>query len=216
MAEVILRASRRYRRAGRWAHGFAQGKMSRDPVYASVLEQIPEEGVLLDVGCGEGYLLALVRALQPAVRLVGLDHDPRRVETGRVALGDESSLEFRVADAREAELPSADVVTCLDVLHYMSPPEQDALIERLAAALEPGGLLLLREAQAGAGIRSAATRWSERILVALGRHKGDGVFLRPRAELRDRLEGVGLRVEERDCSEGTPFANVLFVARRDP
>jgi len=216
MAEAVRRASSRYRRAGRWAEGFARGKMSRDPVYAAVLAQVPEEGTLVDVGCGEGYLLALIREVRPALRLVGLDHDRRRVEVGRLALTDEPSVEIRVGDAREAVLPEAEVVTCLDVLHYMPPHAQDALIGRLADALVPGGLLLLRDARAEAGLRSVVTRWSERLLVALGRHRGEGVFLRSGAALHDRLEEVGLQVEEQDCSEGTPFANVLYAARRAP
>jgi hypothetical protein len=50
--------------------------------------------------------------------------------------------------------------------------------------------------------------------MALGRHKGDGVYFRPQAEMQAALESLGLQVSVDPCSENTPFANVLFVARR--
>ncbi len=215
MIEAVLeRAADRYRSEGRVAHGFARGKMRGDPAYAAVLEQLPEQGRLLDVGCGEGYLLALARTTTPALDLQGVDHDERRVDQGRRVLGDEPRLILTVGDIRTVPLPSADVVTCLDVLHYMPPKQQDEVIARLAGAVRPGGVLFLRDGEEGAGLRSTLLRWSETIAVALGRHKGDGVFFRPAQALRERLEAAGLRVEVAPCAEGTPFANLLFVARR--
>ena len=205
-------AAARYLPQGKMAHGFARGKMGGDPVYASVLGFIESGHTVLDVGCGEGYLLALVRENRAGVQLFGVDHDERRVASGQQALGDAASL--WVGDVREAELPAVDVVTCLDVLHYQTPAEQDAILARLVAALRPGGVLLVRDGTSDSGLRSVATTFSERVAVALGRHKGDGVYFRPRGALADALMALGLSVEQADCAEGTPFANVLTVGRR--
>ena len=213
MREAIESASARYLAAGRWAHGFARGKMSSDPAYKRTLELISsEQGTLVDVGCGEGHLLALVRALHPGFRVVGLDHDEERVATARAALGDEAEL--HVGDARSFELPEADVIACLDVLHYMPIEEQDALLVRFARALRPGGTLLVRDGRSEAGFSSTLTRLSEQLAVAVGRHKGDGVYFRPAEDTAATLESAGLSVELSDCSEGTPFANVLWVGRK--
>lgn len=206
-------AALRYRPLGRFAEGFARGKMGGDPAYATVLAQLPARGTLLDVGCGEGYLLALAAEESPALELVGLDHDPRRLEQARVALADRTTT-LSAEDARVAVLPAADVVTCLDVLHYQPVPEQDALIARLAAALRPGGKLLVRDGASDGGWRSAITALSERMMVALGRHRGDGVYFRPRAATQAAMERCGLVVDAVDCAAGTPFANVLFVGTR--
>jgi len=207
-------AAARYRQAGRMAHGFARGKMSGDPAYATVIEHLPATGTLLDVGCGEGYLLALARHAQPGLALVGIDHDERRVDLARTALAGESAIDLQVGDLRSLALPQAQLITCLDVLHYMPPPQQDAVLARLADILVPGGVLLVRDGQADGGLRSTVLSLSERLAVALGRHKGDGVFFRPAPDLRAAMESLGLDVEVAPCREGTPFANLLFVARK--
>ncbi|MCB9764734.1 MAG: class I SAM-dependent methyltransferase [Alphaproteobacteria bacterium] len=219
MSELDFRAAaavaaRRYRVIGRWAEGFAKGKMSADPAFARVVTLLPARGALVDVGCGEGYLLALTRALRPEVTLFGLDHDDARLAQGRAALADEPDLTLVCGDLRDATLPRADVVCCLDVLHYMPEDQQDAALVAFAEALRPGGTLLLRDAEAGAGLRTTLTRISETLAVAAGRHKGDGVFFRTAAATRAVLERCGLEVEVVPCRDGTPFANVLFVARK--
>lgn len=216
MTIPVEQAAARYRLAGRVAHGFARGKMSGDPAYATVLAQLPDQGTLLDVGCGEGYLLALARAAKPELDLVGLDHDPRRVTLARQALAGEPRLELLVGDLRDHALLRASMITCLDVLHYMPPEQQDAVLARLAACLAPGGLLLLRDGQADGGLRTSVLRLFETVAVAIGRHRGDGVFFRSADALRDALEAMGLEVEVAPCHDGTPFANLLFAARKPP
>jgi SAM-dependent methyltransferase len=214
MTMVFEQAAERYRGAGRTALGFARGKLRGDPAYRAVLEHLPPQGKLLDVGCGEGYLLALARQARPDLDLVGLDHDERRLALARRALAGEPRVSLLDGDLREHDLPPADLITCLDVLHYMPPDQQDEALARMVSVLGPGGLLLIRDGHADGGLRSRLLRWSEHVAVAFGRHRGDGVFFRPSQALRGSLEDLGLEVEVAPCRDGTPFANLLFVARK--
>ena len=163
------------------------------------------------MGCGEGHLLALAHEHAPELSLWGLDHDAKRIGTARLALGD--LAELHVGDVRSSELPPARVVAALDLLHYIPRPEQDPVLARLAGCLEPGGVLLLRDGEAEAGWRSGLTKLSERVAVLTGRHKGEGVWLRSREQMVASLRALGLQVEAETCSEGTPFANVLYIGR---
>jgi hypothetical protein len=63
-------------------------------------------------------------------------------------------------------------------------------------------------------LRSTLTQWSEQLAVAVGRHKGGGVYFRTTGDLRDVLEAAGLVVEVQSCSENTPFANMMWIGRR--
>lgn len=211
MSDLLERAAARYASLGRFQAGFARGKLLGDPVYAALVPCLPRAGTLVDVGCGEGYLLAVAAAIQPDLDLLGVDHDPRRLAVGRRAL---PGVRFEAIDARTWEAPEADVFALIDVLHYQPPSQQDALLGRLAARLRPGGLLLVREGGDDAGWRSRWLACVERAMVALGRHRGDGVFFRPSSAIADELRALGLEVEVRPCREGTPFANFLTIARK--
>lgn len=215
MREAVEQASKRYAPAGRWAQGFARGKMSGDPAYRRVLEFVRGDAErLIDVGCGEGHLLALVRATHPHIRLVGIDHDGERVAVARIAMAGELHIDLHDGDVRAFDWPSADVIACLDVLHYMPEDEQDALLSALCRALRPGGVLLLRDGRSDSGLASTVTQLSETLAVTLGRHKGDGVWFRPADAIAGVLQRQGMIVEGTDCSEGTPFSNMLWVATK--
>ncbi len=181
-----------------------------------MLRELRGSGWLLDVGCGEGYLLALLLQERPEWSLVGLDHDRRRLDKARHALGESARLVWLEGDVRRLTIPRADAVTCLDVLHYLPVTEQDQLLQRLLECLEPGGMLLVRDGEPGRGWRSRLLRWSELFALRMGRHKGQGLYFRPVAETTAVLTSAGCQVRVQDCNHGTPFANFLIVAQKQP
>ncbi len=74
--------------------------------------------------------------------------------------------------------------------------------------------LLVREAHAAAGFPFQVTKWCERIAEAGRGPLRNSLHFRSRGEWVAALEKLGLGVRVAPVSEGTPFANVLFVARR--
>lgn len=216
MDAQLAAAINTYEPLGRWEHKWAKGKLANDPAFPMVGGRIADLApqTLLDVGCGEGYLLAYVRAMAPDIELIGLDYDEKRLEVARRALGEQPAVAFIGGDVRQADLPQADLVTCLDVLHYLDDAGQDSILARLAAALRPGGTLLVRDGADGEGLRTWLTLWSERIAVVLGRHRGVTVRLRTREATIATLESHGLNVRAEDCREGTVLSNVLFTATK--
>jgi SAM-dependent methyltransferase len=225
-------ATRPYIGAGQYAWHFARGKLRHDPVYFSLLRRglLPDRGSLLDLGCGQGVLLSLLKAAKeqyqaclwprdwPApplnLGLRGIELSAGRVQVARRALGDSVQVDLR--DLRDLDLQPCSVIVMLDVLHYLGEAEQGRVIERAAGALEPGGLLLLREADAGAGFAFRVTRWGERIAGALRGEFGQQLHYRGAVHWIAELAGRGFAVSAEPMSEGTPFANVLFVAKKSP
>lgn len=223
-------ATRPYIAAGKYAWHFARGKLRHDPVFFSVLRRglLPDRGSLLDLGCGQGVLLSLIRAakeqyqaglwprdwLPPPLNLGlrGIDLSVGRVQVARRALGDSVQVDQR--DLRDFDFSPCSVIVMLDVLLYLGEAEQVHVIEKAAGALEPGGLLLMREADAGAGFTFLVTRWGERIAGALRGEFGQRLHYRSAVHWTAELAGHGFAVSAEPMSEGTPFANVLFVARK--
>ena len=120
-------------------------------------------------------------------------------------------------DARTVTPARCRVVLCFDVLHLMPGSDQEAVIAAAADAPEPGGVMLVREADASAGWRFAAVRFGNRLkALAFGAWRQREYF-RTMDEWLACFASHGLYVEVRPMSDGTPFANVLFrLSRRDP
>lgn len=231
---LIEKTSHRYIAAGLMHTEFVRGKLRHDPLYFWLLRSglLPSRGRLLDLGCGRGILLSLlVTAGEQAARgdypktwappprpeLHAIEGRPHVAQVARQALAGSAVVES--ADLRSAPLPAASGVLLFDVLHYLAPGDQEDLLRRIAVALEPGGILLVREADAGAGWRFRAVRLSERLSALLR-----GLFRRgpwpQRFHYRSArawdhlLSLLGFDVAREDMGMGTPYANVLLRAVR--
>ena len=213
---LIEEAAYRYLESGMFDWEFARGKLRHDPVYLHILQQglLPDEGLLLDLGCGRGILFSLLVTARerPRLTLYGIESSPKAAAAARTALGDQARIE--VADLREASFPAARAVLLLDVLHYLPAAAQEELLDRVAAAIEPGGTLLIRDADAAGGWRFTATRIQERACALARRHWKQRFHYRSAAEWRRLLQSRGLAVGVEPMGEGTPYANVLLSAKK--
>ena len=227
---LLEEAARRYHGADAFARRFAFGKLRLDPVFSALLMRgcLPDRGTLLDLGCGQGLLLALLVAARdqfgrgqwpqgwppPPLKLAlhGIELDPDRAGVAQRALVNHAQVTRR--DLRDAAFPSCSAVVLIDVLLYLEESDQFRVLEKAAAALEPGGLLLLREADAGAGFAFLVTRWGERLLEILRGRLLDRLHYRGAAQWAGLLESLGFSVNAEPMSAGTPFANVLFVCKK--
>lgn len=225
---IVAAAGSAYAPAGRTPMHYARSKLRHDPVFLAIVARglIPDRARLVDLGCGQGVLPAFLVAARtchergewptawpPPPRLgavFGVDLRRRAIAAARVALGERAT--FEVGDVRDAEIPPCDVVVILDVLHYVPVPDQDRVLARCATALAPGGRLLLRVGDADAGVRAVVTRLSDQAITLL-RGGWPRLYTRGLKSWIAAVERAGFGVEAASMSAGTPFANVLLVAR---
>jgi uncharacterized protein (DUF2062 family)/2-polyprenyl-3-methyl-5-hydroxy-6-metoxy-1,4-benzoquinol methylase len=203
---------------------YARTKLMGDPVarlITDIAAASPDGlGEVVDLGCGRGQLGLLLLELGHATRVRGIDWDAAKVEAAsQAAAATGSGLQpvaatFERGDAREADLGEADTVLLIDILHYFKLAEQDALLRRAAAAVRPGGTLMVREADTERGWRSVMTQLEERLFTLLRVNRGERVHMRPASELVRVLAEAGLEATVRPAWGKTPFSNVLLVASR--
>jgi SAM-dependent methyltransferase len=228
-AELQQAARAPYRVVGRFAYGFARGKLARDPAYRLILERglLQGRGRVLDLGCGIGLLAAVLLAAERCAReggwpaswpapprglsIRGIELRPRTVVRARRALG--AKVEIIQGDIRDADFGVADAVVMLDVLHYLEPEVHRVLLRRVHAALAPAGVLLLRVGDAAGGLRFRAGLWWDRAVMLARGHGWGRLHCRSVAEWRALLSECGFDSQVLSNSEGTPFANALLCAR---
>ena len=209
---AVQRTRVRYEGAPPAHRYYVAGKLAFDPVF-KLLAELGQLGRVLDLGCGRGQLGLLLLELGHAKSVVGLDSDAGKIDVARKASSDAT---FQVADVAHAELPTADTILLIDVLHYLPIAEQDALLTTAAKALTPGGRLLVRELDGDPSARSGVTRLFEWIGRKIGVNRGRATAYRPARAVTELLERQGLPCRIQGASESTPFANVLIVAGGSP
>jgi 2-polyprenyl-3-methyl-5-hydroxy-6-metoxy-1,4-benzoquinol methylase len=217
---LIAAAAASYLRIGVQPWKAANAKLRFDPVYRKSIRGVewPSEGRVLDLGCGRGLMLSvLARHLDTrdggaALQLHGIDYRPRMVRLARQALGSRATVEQ--ADLMTCRLPPSRVAMLFDVLHCLPESAQEHLLARLQASVEPGGYLLLREADAAAGAGFTAVSVCNRIVAIVQGHWQRRFHFRTAAGWVALLARFGFAAEVVPASEATPFANVLITARR--
>jgi uncharacterized protein (DUF2062 family)/trans-aconitate methyltransferase len=211
----------RYRSAPIGDRIYVAMKLNTDPVTRLLAELPGELGRVLDAGAGRGQFGLFLRELGRCSELSGFDSDVRKVDVAQRASAE--AARFETLDLLELPQRNFDTLLLIDVLHYLSLPEQDELLRRAARCVE-NGRIVIRELDAGApgelpkgrsAVRSAVTRGFEWLAKISRYNRGrGGRHYRPARQIVDQLTSSGFSCEVLGASEGTPFANVLIVAAR--
>jgi SAM-dependent methyltransferase len=204
--------------AERSAYYYVRSKLRGDPASRAVSALAPL-GDVVDIGCGRGHLAVFLLEHGLARSVRGFDWDSAKVAlANRAAEGLEAAFDTRDVRAPPpdgADRLTGDTVLLVDVLHYVAGDAQDELLRAAADMVRPGGRLVVREATTGRGWRSAVTLLVERISRLVRFNVGERIALRDvEADYVPVLEGKGLACTVEPCWDGTPFSNVLLVARR--
>ncbi len=228
-SRLIDRASAYFSDAGRFAYHFARGKLGGDPVFLALLERglLPDNGRILDLGCGQGLLAAWLFAARelydagtwpdgwPAPPRVadirGVDllrSDIRRANVALVA-----PARFEEGDMRFVEYGRNDAVVIMDVLHYVDFAAQEDILRRVHAALSPTGVFLTRVGDANGGLRFKFSNWVDRTAAFFRGNRLPPTHCRPLPEWIAMLQRLGFTVETADMNGDLPFANVMLIAR---
>lgn len=101
---------------------------------------------VLDIGCGTGTLVVLIKRLHPDVDVVGLDPDPKALARGR-RKAQRASARVQFDQGFADELPyrdaSFDRVFSSLMFHHLGRDEKEATLREVRLVLRPGGILSL-------------------------------------------------------------------------
>ncbi len=145
---------------------------------------------VLDVGCGAGLLCEPLARLGAAV--TGIDAAAENIAAARAhAALSGLTIDYRAGGIEALAGETFDLVTSLEVIEHVATPA--AFVAGLAAALAPGGLLILSTPNRTALSRLALITIGEGTgRIPRGTHDWEK-FLRP-AELTELIEDAGLKV----------------------
>lgn len=182
--------------------------------YALFDQLLPQQGRILDIGCGYGFMPYMLQALSPERTITGLDYDEDKIATAAHCYQKNEKLNFVCADAMNYSFGKHHAFIISDVLHYLQPEEQEQLLQRCWEQLEPGGVIIIRDGDADLGKRHEGTRLTEFFSTrVLGFNKTrNNLSFFSGERLRQIVAKMGACLEQIDNTKFT--SNVIFVIKQ--
>jgi 1-acyl-sn-glycerol-3-phosphate acyltransferase len=189
-------------------------KVKLENNYAFFESLLPKKGHITDIGCGYGFLSLMLSFMSKDRTIEGYDYDEEKISIAANCISRSEKVTFHHADVTAAEFGSSDAFVINDVLHYLFPEDQKKLIGRCAAKLNPGGIMIIRDADAAKKTRHLGTRYTEFFSTNSGfnKIKEGGLHFSTGAFISQTLDQIkDLEYEIVDDTKLT--SNITFVVR---
>ncbi|RZL12763.1 MAG: methyltransferase domain-containing protein, partial [Pedobacter sp.] len=178
-------------------------------------ELVPRQAEILDIGCGYGFMDYMLHFVSSSRTITGIDYDAEKIATANHCYHKNNKINFYATDAMEFEFLNYDVIILADMLHYLQPDQQKALIEKCFRHTNKGGIIIIRDGNKDLSERHKGTKLTEFFstrLIGFNKTSGEklsflsGNFVRQLAALNNF-----------DCREidNTRFtSNIVFVLKK--
>lgn len=211
---LLAAIAARYHECGHFAASYVAAKLRYDPLTQMLVSLGASEpfGQVVDAGCGRGQFSCLMLQAGLANTVIGIDVNRHLLDQARHAQRG-LSFEARLQDlAVQPALPPGDSIMLLDVLYQMRPLAQGALLDAAAAAARR--TIIVRTPDPALGFLAWTTHIMEVVARRFWPHSGAEVHAQPVEWIARRLNRAGFSVAVAPCRAGTPFSNVLLIAKR--
>jgi 2-polyprenyl-3-methyl-5-hydroxy-6-metoxy-1,4-benzoquinol methylase len=183
------------------------------PKLLSVMDLLlPDEGRILDIGCGFGLFAAYFGQTQPARRIVGVDPNERRIVMARqvcARLGLENT--FIAGDARDVALEGTFAgAYVLDVMHHIPASDQLPMLERLRDLLAPRGVLVVKDITTEPYLGLKFTELMDRVMVGWD----EPLAYRHHRDWGEMLTSLGFHVRMVRVPDVLPYPHVVIAATK--
>jgi predicted exporter/SAM-dependent methyltransferase len=206
------RVLRRYKNLEAYPRLFARFKMHFDPMFKELppfLDALNDIETIMDIGCGYGVPTAWLLERFPGAKVVGIDPNAGRARIAARVAGTRASIKTGSAPDLPAVSQPADLVTMLDIVHYLNDDALRLTFKNLYDHLKSGRQLIIRAA-------IPPTRptpwvwWLENLKLKLGQTPS---YYRSAESLQTMLVETGFRVDQIQPS-GANGELVWFIATK--
>jgi 1-acyl-sn-glycerol-3-phosphate acyltransferase len=140
---------------------YTRVKLSLEHNYEWFHNRIPRDATIVDIGCGYGIMAYMLNFTSEQRNILGIDYDNDKIELANNCISKNDRIRFVAADAVTYDYTHADVFLLSDVLHYLPEIKQEQLLTRCMESLNPGGQIIIRDADIDLQKRHLGTRSTE-------------------------------------------------------
>jgi 2-polyprenyl-3-methyl-5-hydroxy-6-metoxy-1,4-benzoquinol methylase len=137
-----------------------------------LLELVPLNCKLLDVGCGQGSFLKAVAVNRSPLQLGGIEISESLIRSARKELAflQRSTVHLKTYDGATlpSEISEYTIISLIDVLHHIPKSRQQPFLLALFKTMKRGAHFLLKDIDAGRPLLCQANRLHDFVLGAGG------------------------------------------------
>lgn len=192
-----------------WEKFLSNFKFWEEP-YEVVERMLPESGVVIDLGCGEGLLANYLAVASPKRQVIGFELAPERLLRAKKGI---KNTTFKVGDIVKISYPKGDIFILFHVLHHLpSKDAQETVLMKVKKALKSSGKLVIVEVYIESSIKYLAAWIADHFLVpwVFERRFFTRAYFRERKQWLGLLKKLGYNVKVTLEVKGRPFPNIIF------
>lgn len=124
-------------------------------------ELVPQQGKILDIGCGYGFMSYMLSFTSAQRQITGIDYDEDKIDTANNCFSKTAMINFVHSDVMGFEFERYDAIILADMLHYLKPEEQKQVIKKCIDNLNAGGMIIIRDGDADKAAQHKKTKLTE-------------------------------------------------------
>ncbi|MAC96307.1 MAG: hypothetical protein CMC96_12505 [Flavobacteriales bacterium] len=116
--------------------------------FDDLLNYLPDNSSVFDIGCGSGMLLSLIAAFKKPQKLGGCEISRRLVDNANEVLAKENKntkVYYFDGESIPDEVKDFNYITMIDVLHHIPKGKQFAFLEQLVDKISVGSCLIIKD-----------------------------------------------------------------------
>ena len=165
-------------------------------------------GTIIDLGCGFGIFSNYLGLVQPSRKIVGLELDHNKMRYADRGL---SNVSFLNEDVTNWNIPKADVILLIHVLHHLNSfEEQELLLKQCKEVLNHDGSLIIAEVDKKPIMKYFLSWLADRLL-----YPGQAIFYRNPNEFLDLFNKLGFKVKCLPAHENKPFSHIIYILKKN-
>jgi len=184
----------------------------RERFTREVLQYLPYQGHILDVGCGFGLFSLLFAMQRPEASFNGYDLNAKRIGMARDAAGrlNVSNAKFECADASTLTFDkNFNGGFMFDLVHHLPKSAVEDFLRRIFNSMSENSVFIIKDVDSRPVFKRWFTWAMDVLMVGF-----EEIHYWPEEELLPLLERIGWKVHTHAMPDWLPYPHRIYICRK--